>query len=294
MPKISIIIPLFNRPEFIKETLNSLIAQTYKKWEAIIIDDGSTDNSVQEVDKIAKKDNRIKLYKRNRNPKGAQTCRNIGIEKASGEYLIFLDSDDLLKPFALQQRIETINKYPILDYWIFQTVCFENEIENETKFWNIETEEDNLIRFLNLDSTWHTTAGIWKKEIIKKHIVFDEELACWQDVDFHLQALYQKLKYKIFFNLPADVLYRRHSIGSISQGGFNKIKRKSQIYFVKKYFNLLDNSISKNRFKQLSLNLAELNAKSRYIKNLIIIIFWGVKNKIFSIKQVFQILSKVF
>ena len=292
--KISIIIPLYNRQKFIKETLNSLISQTYKCWEAIVVDDGSTDNSFHEVEKFAKKDTRVEIFKRNRIPKGAQTCRNIGIEKAKGDFFIFLDSDDLLKPFALQQRIDTIKKYPNFDYWIFQTVCFKDKIENEIRVWNNETKEDNIARFLNLDSTWHTTAGIWKVNIIKKHIVFDENLLCWQDVDFHLQALAKRLKYKTFFNLPADVLYRLHSVESISQGGFGKEKRKSQIYFLKKHFKILYDNNYKEITKKTSFNLAKKNAKNRYFFNLFNIIFWGVRNNFFSLKQIFQIISKIF
>ena len=284
MSLISIIIPLYNREVLIIETLNSLIAQTYKNWEAIIVDDGSTDNSYTIVKQLVEKDKRIKLLKRNRNPKGAPTCRNIGTEKATGDYIVFLDSDDLLKPFALQQRIDTIKKYPNLDYWIFQTVNFENNPENEKEIWNKVNNEDNISRFLKMDSVWHTTGPIWKAEIVKKHLYFDEKLACWQDVDFHLQALYKKLKYKTFFNLPSDVLYRRHAEGSISQGSFNKEKRKSQVYFVKKYFKLYNKPVYRIIIKQLTINLIKKNAQSRYWKNLLNLTFWLLQSKMFYFK----------
>jgi glycosyltransferase involved in cell wall biosynthesis len=291
MSLISITIPLYNRKELISETINSLFAQTYKNWEAIIVDDSSTDNSYTIVKQLAEKDKRIKLLIRNRKPKGATTCRNIGIEKATGDYIIFLDSDDLLKPFALQQRIDTIKKHPNLDYWIFQTVNFEDRPENEKEIWNKVNNEDNISRFLNLDSVWHTTGPIWKAETVKKYLNFDEKLACWQDVDFHLQALFKKLKYKTFFDLPSDVLYRRHSTGSISQGGFNKEKRKSQIYFVKKHFKLFNKPIYKNIIELLVFNLIKKNTQSRYLRNLVNLTFWSLKNKIISFKQVIQTIN---
>ena len=89
-PTVSVIISLFNRANLIVVTLDSLINQTYKNWEAIVIDDSSTDDSFNIVKEIAKEDVRIKSYKRNRSPKGASTCRNIGIENATSEYLIVL------------------------------------------------------------------------------------------------------------------------------------------------------------------------------------------------------------
>src|SRR5690554_5694001 len=102
--KISIIIPVFNRQKLIKETLDSVLAQIYENWECIVVDDGSTDETWEVLEQYAKKDARIKIHKRHRDPKGAPTCRNIGMELSEGEYLIFLDSDDLLAKWALQHR----------------------------------------------------------------------------------------------------------------------------------------------------------------------------------------------
>ena len=100
-PLVSIVIPLYNRAELIAETLQSVLMQFYQNWECIVVDDGSTDNSFQVIKSLFEKDNRIKVYERNREPKGASTCRNIGIEKSNGEYIIFLDSDDLLDSDSL-------------------------------------------------------------------------------------------------------------------------------------------------------------------------------------------------
>ena len=275
--KTTIIIPLYNREKFIKETLNSLIAQIYKNWEAIIVDDGSTDNSYTTVKKLVEKDQRIKLLKRNRQPKGAPTCRNIGIENAKGDYIIFLDSDDLLKPFALKQRLATIKQHPNLDYWIFQTVNFEGKPENEKETWNNLTEEENLTRFLKLDSVWHTSGPVWRAESLK-NLKFDEKLTCWQDVDFHLQALLNNLKYKTFFDLPADVLYRRHTSGSISQGGFNKEKRKDQFYFIKKYSKIISNKNQKKILKNLYFKLLKKNFQARYLMNVLDMLLWKIIN----------------
>src|SRR5688500_10558850 len=98
-PIVSVVIPVYNRVTLIQETLQSIIDQIYPYWEAIIVDDGSTDGSYDLVLKIAESDRRIKAFRRDREPKGAPVCRNIGVTKSAGQFLIFLDSDDLLAPF---------------------------------------------------------------------------------------------------------------------------------------------------------------------------------------------------
>jgi glycosyltransferase involved in cell wall biosynthesis len=102
---VSIIVPNFNKGSYIAETLESVINQDFAEWEIICIDDGSTDDSLSIIQKYAKSDNRIKLHKREREPKGANTCRNIGISKANGDFIMFLDSDDLIGSRTLSNRI---------------------------------------------------------------------------------------------------------------------------------------------------------------------------------------------
>jgi glycosyltransferase involved in cell wall biosynthesis len=217
-PKISVIIPNFNRGDLLKETLESLVRQDYQNWEAIVTDDGSTDNSEQIAGKFSALDSRITFFKRNRNPSGAPTCRNIGISLAKGTYLIFLDSDDLLAPAALSQRVNTINHEPIFDFWVFPILMFRNHPGDASTLWNIDNGTSDLHRFLILDAPWQTSGPIWRKEAVLKIGGFTEGLACWQDVDFHLKALIAGLRGKKFYDLTPDVFYRQHETQSISQG----------------------------------------------------------------------------
>ena len=197
---VSVIIPTFNRQNFIEDTIYSVINQTYLNWELILVDDGSKDKTIEIIEKFIIDEKRIKFFKRERLPKGANTCRNVGIEKANGKYIIFLDSDDLLNSFCLKQRVAQINKYPKYDLLIFQMICF-NSIKNDAKLlWNISSYENDLSRFVKLDSVWHTTGPIWKKKAILNIEGFDEKLSCWQDVDVHISALLNELQYLKFFN----------------------------------------------------------------------------------------------
>ncbi len=114
-PFVSIIVPVYNSSNFIKETIKCVEEQTYKNYEAIFIDDCSSDNSAQIIEEYAKKDSRIKLIKLKRN-KGTAFARNIGIRKAKGRFLAFLDSDDFWIKTKLESQLKFIsdNKYEFI------------------------------------------------------------------------------------------------------------------------------------------------------------------------------------
>lgn len=101
---VSIIMPAFNCEDFIGTTLDSVINQSYKNWEVIIVDDCSTDNTVDVVQEYIKKDNRIKYHKLEKNS-GAAVARNKAVDLASGKYMAFLDSDDVWFPEKLTKQI---------------------------------------------------------------------------------------------------------------------------------------------------------------------------------------------
>ena len=110
---VSIITPLYNSKKYIEETILSVLNQTYKNWEMLIIDDCSTDNGVEIVNKYIG-DKRIKYRKLEVNS-GAAICRNKGIELANGEFIAFLDSDDLWKKEKLEKQVDFMknNNYSI-------------------------------------------------------------------------------------------------------------------------------------------------------------------------------------
>jgi len=110
-PLVSIIIPTYNRAHLIRETLDSVLAQTYSNWECIIIDDGSTDETNSLLTKYCAKDSRFQYQHRpNNRPKGANACRNYGFELSKGEYINWFDSDDLMMINKLELQVENILK----------------------------------------------------------------------------------------------------------------------------------------------------------------------------------------
>ena len=111
---ISIICPVFNASSYLKRAVFSIINQTHKKWELILIDDGSTDNSPELCDEFARKDIRIKVI--HKNNEGPMIARKIGIEKANGNYIVFLDSDDELTSNAIFELYKVVNGYDAVIY----------------------------------------------------------------------------------------------------------------------------------------------------------------------------------
>lgn len=105
MKKVSVIIPLYNEEKYIIECIESVINQTYKNLEIIVVDDKSTDNSLNKLKKI--KDKRLKIIKLNKNA-GVANARNKGVEKATGDYICFLDSDDFWDKHKIEKQIDYI------------------------------------------------------------------------------------------------------------------------------------------------------------------------------------------
>lgn len=107
--KISIIIPVYNREEYLEECIRSIFAQSYTNFEIIIIDDGSTDNSVKICNGLAKEDSRIQILLAEH--AGVSAARNLGLEVAQGEFVFFVDSDDVIHPFLFETLVNGMREY---------------------------------------------------------------------------------------------------------------------------------------------------------------------------------------
>ena len=110
---ISVIIPVYNREKTIKYCLDSVLTQTYKNLEVILVDDCSTDNSINIINSY--NDSRIKLFTLDKNS-GAQYCRNFGIKKASYDWIAFLDSDDEWLPDKLEKQVQILAEHEFNPY----------------------------------------------------------------------------------------------------------------------------------------------------------------------------------
>lgn len=215
MHLVSVIIPVFNRENFLVETIESIVAQTYPHWELLLVDDGSTDASMEIAKAFAYKDNRIQSIQRNREPKGAPTCRNIGMKRAKGTYIIFLDSDDLLKECCLEQRVRYMLNHSELHFSVWNVSVFWTD--GRKKKWTELFYSDDIKSFLQTKG-WSTPSSIYLKSAINE-FQWSEGLLLWQDWDFHLDLLLsEKLVYHKLDTSEPDVLIRRSHQDRISSG----------------------------------------------------------------------------
>lgn len=186
-PLVSIIIPTFNRAHLINETLDSVMVQTYKNWECIIVDDGSTDKTESVVKDYTSENFKFRFYKRPSNlSKGANSCRNYGLEKSNGEYVVFLDSDDLIIQEKLQIQVKMLKEQPSKIACISQSDCFVgNNKEIIRKFGDVD-EDVKLVDLISKKTAWGLSSGVWLKKSLGNK-PFDPHLQGGQDWCFHIK-----------------------------------------------------------------------------------------------------------
>jgi glycosyltransferase involved in cell wall biosynthesis len=193
-PKVSIIIPLYNRESLVGETLQSVINQTYPDWECIVVDDGSTDRSLEVAREFALKDGRIKVFSRPLDrERGGNAARNYGFEQSSGAYVNWFDSDDIMAPDFIRLKLECFEKNGFPDAVISKRMVFMDTPEN------IISREDRtsitanpLTDFLLIRTSWFLPDVMWKKDYVAGKEVFNENLFSGQDRDFHIRMLLYK------------------------------------------------------------------------------------------------------
>src|SRR5262249_34391491 len=133
-PIVTLVTPTKNRLKLLCETMDSVQAQTFLRWEHLIIDDGSDDGTATEVARRAAADSRVRYIERIGEASGANVCRNIGIRECSTDLIVFLDSDDLLAPDCLRQRVEALDRNRDLDFAVFPSWVFTAAVEAKERW----------------------------------------------------------------------------------------------------------------------------------------------------------------
>lgn len=222
MVEISIVIPVYNSGSTIVETLDSVLNQTFHNWEAICIDDGSSDNSVEIIKSYCQKDSRFRLIVRSSVEKGGSVCRNLGGFASTGRYIIFLDSDDLLAPWCLEQRYNTISS-STHDVVVFPIAYFTKNVSEHSGTRNLYSK-NHLCRFISGSPTWQTMQPIYTAEVFNRLGGFDIHFPRFQDVEFGIRVLLN-YKIKIIKNVAPDCYFRM----SGNSGVINPTKAKNAI-----------------------------------------------------------------
>ena len=162
-PQVTIVTPTWNRRKLLRETIASVRAQQFGAWELIVVDDGSDDGTLEELEQLAREEPRLRYFSRTGSVNGANACRNQGLHEAAGEYVIFLDSDDVLRPHCLGQRVAIMERNHDIDFAVFQMSPFEVTPGDLGERTYKDLFCDDLLGFLALDLPWQTTAPIWRR-----------------------------------------------------------------------------------------------------------------------------------
>ena len=245
-PRLSIVMPFFNQKDMVAEMIDSILANDYQDWELLAVDDGSEPETTHFLQKRYEKDRRIKIISRNREPKGAQTCRNMGLETARGEYVVFFDSDDIVAPHCLRTRVEQMEKHSELDFMVFRSgtatadggkTLFDPTPTNLTFGYpigkdDVEAFSDRFLPFV----VWN---NIYRRQSLLSHgIRWDTRLLSLQDSMFNLQCLLAGLHYD-YSPTPPDYGYRTDTPGSVSKKLKSKAHLDSHVYITERFFDMV-------------------------------------------------------
>ena len=207
--KVSVIIPSFNSGEFLDEAIQSVAGQTYKNLEIIVVNDGSSDNTEEIVRRWQKQDSRIR-YIEHRFNKGLAAARNTGIKNSYGEYIAFLDADDVWIPTKLEVQIHAIEKEKVQgafsNWWIWDNFSGSKKL---AFFENPLRGSKDIINSLVKKNFGNSSTFVTKKEIFNQIGFFDETLKASEDYDFWLRLFFNNIKIA-WINEPL-VFYRQHN-----------------------------------------------------------------------------------
>ena len=255
MPKVSILVPVYNVEQYLQECLESLINQTLKEIEIICINDGSTDNSPQILKDYERKDSRIKVI--NKQNSGYGHTMNVGLDNATGEYIGIVESDDYVALDMYETLYNTAQKYDVdfikADFFRFFVeedglkLEYNELARGKVEYYNrVLNPAENLDVFRFIMNTW---SGIYKNEFIKKYNIRHNETpgASYQDNGFFFQTFCRASK--VYFLNKPFYMNRRDNPNS-------SIKSKDKVYCMSNEYRYIKDFLNKN---------LELKAKFIYV-----------------------------
>jgi glycosyltransferase involved in cell wall biosynthesis len=228
MPKISIIVPVYNTEKYLRPCLDSILAQTFGDFEAILVDDGSKDKCGDICDEYAERDKRIRLYRKNH--LGVSNARNFGIKMCNGTYVCFIDSDDYIHP----KMLETLHSAVEENNCAF-SMCLEQNVDKINPYEEIITEEGYSYEMIDKSDCIygishegkdkrhfvHMVGKLYRKELIEQ-LKFDESISLSEDLLFNFQFY---LKDVCGIRIMKPLYYR-----TIRSNSLSSIKATDMIY----------------------------------------------------------------
>ena len=241
MMKLSVIVPCFNAGKFLEELIISILNQSFKDWELIIVDDQSTDEATKIIlSDYINRDERIKILVRDRAPKGGNTCRNIGMRLAQGELIMILDADDIVSIDCFKNRVLFMDANPLCDYASFPATTFNSgedwhlHISDRASFGTKIGTRPYLYYLLQLSYPFTVWTNIYRREKVID-ISWDEKITVLQDLDWMISCCAKGLNHKYSMQPECDYFYRLYNDGKNVCADFSSdYKCDSTIYLTNK------------------------------------------------------------
>lgn len=208
---ISIIVPVYNVERYLEKCVNSIINQTYKNLEIILVDDGATDSSGNMCDELAKSDNRIKVYHKENG--GLSDARNYGVERATGDYIGFVDSDDYIDSEMYEELYEAIKKENVDVVECNLKIIYPDRVElfTEQKYYNVYTKQEYLEEYLKIEKIFGSACVRLIKSDIAKKLKFPVG-KLYEDTYYAYDLIEKVDRYVIMNNPYYNYLMRENSI----------------------------------------------------------------------------------
>lgn len=222
MPKVSVIVPVYNAAQLIEKTLDSLQEQTYQDMEVLLVDDGSTDKTLTLIESWigAANDQRFKvLHKTNG---GVSDARNFGIQHAEGDYLIFIDGDDQQRPDLVERYVETIEKSgDDVSFFEIERLALTGESEGVTGFQtnNVVLGSDLLVLLGSQQVSGYPWAYISKRSLWH-NVQFDTKLKFYEDLAVLASLVNRTPDMRIGFNQGVYYYYVQHENSALHSMSF--------------------------------------------------------------------------
>ena len=250
-PKVSICIPTYNRRDYLKETLDSVFAQTYKDYEVVIVDDGSTDGTEEMI-----KSSGYKVrYHRQANA-GDAAARNKLIELAEGKYIAFIDSDDLLMPDSVERMVKA-SESAGEDVVVYGPYLRIDQVGNITGRSNRRLYSGFITKQLFENILVHSCGSLFPKRILEEVGGFNRKLAVCSDYDLWLRL---SLRY-IFIALDEPTFKRRRHSGNLSFRSSDKqiveLRVLEDFYYNKGGAKQIPQNIAEKRFSRAEYRIAK-------------------------------------
>lgn len=218
-PRLSVIIPIYNVEKFLRECLDSLIAQTFKNWEAILVDDGSTDSSGAICDEYAFRDARFRVFHKANG--GQSSARNLALDNVRGEYIGFVDSDDILTTTMYEVLMSDIDTYDADIATCSFTMLYPDRTVKAPAVPNfIVADHDEALRIICLDGT--DTDALWNK--VYRREVFNLRFPdgkLFEDTRV-IAHVFDNAR-KVVFNPRALYLYRMRAGSTVNDMNLDKV-----------------------------------------------------------------------